>query len=58
MHRARLLLRMAWYAPLLLAVLPSRARNIIDADTERWVTITAPPVARDRKSTRLNSSHT
>ena len=37
MHRARLLLRMAWYAPLLLAVMPSRARAVIDADVERWV---------------------
>lgn len=35
---------MAWYAPLLL--LPTaRARAVIDADVERWVTVVSPPVS-------------
>ncbi len=41
--RARLLLRMAWYAPLLLLSI-ARIRETVDADVARWVGVVRPPV--------------
>jgi serine O-acetyltransferase len=41
--RRRLLVRMAWYAPLLLLPL-ARVRAVVDADVARWVRVVRPPV--------------
>jgi serine O-acetyltransferase len=41
--RLRLLVRMAWYAPLLLLPL-ARVRAVVDADVARWVRVVRPPV--------------
>jgi serine O-acetyltransferase len=41
--QVRLLLRMAWYAPLLFLPL-GRARADVEADVARWVKVVAPPV--------------
>lgn len=41
--RARLVLRMAWYAPLVLLSI-ARIRATVDADVARWVGVVHPPV--------------
>src|ERR1700742_301805 len=48
-HRLRFLLRMLWYSPMLAGRLVGRARTEVDADVDRWITITAlnaPPGRR------------
>lgn len=45
-RRARLLVRMLWYAPMLVGGIVARARATVGADVERWVSVTgidAPP---------------
>ena len=50
--RARLALRMAWYAPVLALPLGA-ARATVDADVARWVTVVAPPVPAELATPEL-----
>lgn len=52
----RLLLRMGWYAPVLL-VPQSRARVVIGADVRRWVQVVPPPVSARWARLALLASH-
>jgi serine O-acetyltransferase len=54
--QVRLLLRMAWYAPLLLLPL-GPARATVDADVDRWVTVVALPVPPGRARLALLASY-
>jgi serine O-acetyltransferase len=54
--RARLALRMAWYAPVLALPLGA-ARATVDADVARWVTVVAPPVPASRARLALLATY-
>lgn len=54
--QARLALRMAWYAPLLLLP-PGPARANVDADVARWVRVVAPAVPPGRARLALLATY-
>jgi serine O-acetyltransferase len=55
-QRLRLMLRMAWYAPLLLLPI-GRIRATVEADVARWVGVVHPPVPASQSRLALLASY-